>query len=176
MITHVHHIIPKHEWIDRFGSLIGVNCQDNLVSLTPEQHAEAHKLLWELNGRWEDKIAYQVLYGQISVIEATLSAIRVSNRKRKGEKRSEIARENIRLGQLGSVKSQETRDKISRSRIGQVNNPTGSHTIKSRSDISKFMKTRVGDLNPFFGKKHSIATKMKISESKRKKKIKENEQ
>ena len=46
-MKHKHHIIPKH--------MGGTNDPSNLIELTVEEHAEAHKLLWEqygLNHYW----------------------------------------------------------------------------------------------------------------------------
>jgi len=59
MDKHVHHIIPKH--------VTGVanNHSDNLITLTVEEHAEAHRKLFEEHGRWEDKLAYRLLSGEI---------------------------------------------------------------------------------------------------------------
>lgn len=83
---HKHHIIPKHEWKRRFGSLSGVNSPDNLVHLTTEQHANVHKLLYELNGSKYDLIAHEVLSGQIGHEEAIIEAGREANL---GKKKSE---------------------------------------------------------------------------------------
>ncbi len=63
---HKHHIIPKHEWKKRFDSLEGVNDADNLVDLSVEQHADAHRILFEEFGRWEDKLAWLSLSNQIT--------------------------------------------------------------------------------------------------------------
>ena len=49
-IYHNHHIIPRHAG--------GSNDPSNLVRLTVEEHAEAHKVLYEQHGRWQDKLAY----------------------------------------------------------------------------------------------------------------------
>lgn len=59
---HAHHIIPIHAG--------GTNDEDNIVLLTVEQHAEAHRLLFEQYGRWQDKIAWQMLSGMIGKEEA----------------------------------------------------------------------------------------------------------
>ena len=42
----------------------------NIVELTVEEHANAHKLLFEKHGRWQDEIAWKTLSGQISGYEA----------------------------------------------------------------------------------------------------------
>lgn len=175
-MIHRHHIIPRHEWRKRFGSLKGFNGLSNTVLLTIEQHAQVHQILWEYNGSWEDKLAWKALSGQISMADANLEAIRAGGFWHKGIKRSLIARENYRRGQLGSVKSPETRLKISSARRGQINNPTGSSTEKSRRVASELGKTRVGKLNPFFGHKHSNVTRLRISETKKRTRIKESEQ
>ena len=56
-ITHKHHIVPKH--------MGGTDDPENLVELTIEEHAEAHRLLWEEHGKKEDWLAWQGLAGMI---------------------------------------------------------------------------------------------------------------
>jgi hypothetical protein len=56
-IYHKHHIIPRHAG--------GSDDPSNLIELTIEEHAEAHKKLWEEHGRWQDHIAWKGLSGQI---------------------------------------------------------------------------------------------------------------
>ena len=55
---HKHHIIPKHAG--------GTDDPSNIVELTIDQHAEAHRILWEKHGRWEDELAYKGLAGLMS--------------------------------------------------------------------------------------------------------------
>lgn len=54
-IYHQHHIIPRH--------MGGTDDPSNLIKLTVEEHAEAHKLLYEKHGRWQDYAAWQGLLG-----------------------------------------------------------------------------------------------------------------
>lgn len=61
----LHHIIPKHEWLERFGNMNGVNAKDNTVRLTLSQHAEVHLLLYELNHNESDLLAHQACVGMI---------------------------------------------------------------------------------------------------------------
>lgn len=42
---HKHHVIPKH--------MGGTDHPSNLVTLTVEEHAEAHRILWEKYGHWQ---------------------------------------------------------------------------------------------------------------------------
>lgn len=57
MLTHIHHIIPKY--------LGGTDDPSNLVELTVEQHAEAHRLLYEQHGNWQDHLAWKALSGHL---------------------------------------------------------------------------------------------------------------
>ena len=56
-IKHLHHIVPKHAG--------GTDDPTNLVELSLKEHAEAHKLLWEQYGRWQDRLAWLGLSSQI---------------------------------------------------------------------------------------------------------------
>jgi hypothetical protein len=73
MLKHKHHIIPKHAG--------GTNDSSNIIELTPEEHANAHKELWEKHGKWQDYIAWQGLSKRMS--------------------KEEIIREKARLGNIG---------------------------------------------------------------------------
>ncbi len=55
MKTHKHHIIPKHAG--------GSNDPSNIIELTIEEHAEAHRKLYEQYGRWQDRVAWLSLLG-----------------------------------------------------------------------------------------------------------------
>jgi hypothetical protein len=55
-MKHKHHIIPKH--------MGGTDDDSNLIELTREEHAHAHKILYEKFGKKEDLGAYYLLTGQ----------------------------------------------------------------------------------------------------------------
>lgn len=57
-IKHKHHIIPKHAG--------GSNDPSNLVELTIEEHAEAHRKLYLEHGRWQDRLAWLGLSRKIN--------------------------------------------------------------------------------------------------------------
>ena len=61
MIKHKHHIVPKH--------MGGTNDQSNIVELTIEEHAEAHRKLYEEFGHLQDKLAWQGLLGLITTAD-----------------------------------------------------------------------------------------------------------
>ena len=69
-MKHKHHIIPRHAG--------GTDHPDNLVELTIEEHSEAHRKLWEEHGRWQDRVAWLTLSGQIGIEEARVLAIKCS--------------------------------------------------------------------------------------------------
>ena len=52
-IYHMHHVLPKH--------VGGTDEPSNLVKLTIEEHAQAHKELFDQYGRWQDELAYKGL-------------------------------------------------------------------------------------------------------------------
>ena len=96
-VLHKHHIIPKHAG--------GTDESSNLVLLTIEEHAEAHKKLYEEYNRQEDYLAWKGLAGLIGKDEM----------------------------------------------------------IKAKCSLNS---SRPGELNTFYGKKHTEETKRKISEKK----------
>ena len=57
-IYHSHHSLPNH--------LGGTDDPSNLVRLTIEEHAEAHKMLYEQHGLEEDRLAWLGLAGIVS--------------------------------------------------------------------------------------------------------------
>lgn len=60
-IYHTHHIIPRH--------MGGTNDPCNLIKLTVEEHAEAHRILYENHGFEEDRLDWLALSGQVSMSE-----------------------------------------------------------------------------------------------------------
>ena len=57
-MKHKHHVIPKH--------MGGTDDENNLVVLTIEEHAEAHRKLYEEHGYWQDYLAWKGLSGLIT--------------------------------------------------------------------------------------------------------------
>ena len=83
-IYHKHHIIPRH--------MGGTDEPSNLVELTIEEHAEAHRKLWEEHGNEYDHIAWRCLAGLIDGEEARRLAVSVAN---KDKPKSEVHRKKI---------------------------------------------------------------------------------
>jgi hypothetical protein len=79
-MKHKHHIIPKHAG--------GSDDPSNLIELTPLEHAEAHRLLYEQYGRWQDEVAWKGL----SKIDENFDAVKeaISNGGKLGAEASNL--------------------------------------------------------------------------------------
>lgn len=73
IMLHKHHIIPRHAG--------GTDDPSNLVDLTPAEHAEAHRLLYEQYRRWQDYVAWQGLAKLDANFDAAKQAIIEGARK-----------------------------------------------------------------------------------------------
>lgn len=57
-MKHKHHIVPKH--------MGGSDESSNIIELSITEHAEAHKLLYNKYGHWQDYVAWKGLEGLLS--------------------------------------------------------------------------------------------------------------
>ena len=135
-IYHKHHIVPKHAG--------GTDDPSNIIELTVEEHAEAHRILYEKYGRWQDKLAWEGLSGQIGKEEIIRKIQRKANL---GVKRSEETCRNISLaktgksnGREGYVHTKETKKKIAEAVKGHTNWLGKNHTKDSKKRISLAIK------------------------------------
>jgi len=71
MVTHKHHLIPRHEG--------GTDHPSNLIDVSIEVHAQIHKVRWEAFGHWQDKVAWLTLSKQITCAEATKLTQKLAN-------------------------------------------------------------------------------------------------
>ena len=81
-MKHMHHIIPKH--------MGGTDDSDNLVELTIEEHADAHKKLYEHYGLWQDYLAWQGLSGMMDKQELIRQMLSIAGRE--GARKANITR------------------------------------------------------------------------------------
>jgi len=72
-MKHIHHIIPRH--------IGGTDDPSNLVELSVEEHAEAHRVLYEQYGREEDRMAWLALSGQATKKEICLLGYKLGRKK-----------------------------------------------------------------------------------------------
>jgi len=167
-LTHKHHIIPVH--------MGGTNNPSNLIELSVEGHADAHRILFEQHGRWQDYAAWQGLTGRMTKEEIIrfklsqthkgkkLSAKHIEILREKGKKLtgvnnpmfgktiSDSQKQAISKANKGKFMSEKTREKIRQANLGKI-----------RSEESK-EKNRLSHL----GKVASDETRQKISEANRK--------
>lgn len=108
MKKHKHHIIPRH--------MGGTNDKSNLIELTIEEHAEAHRILHEKYGKWQDFVAWKALSGQISSDEARRLLVSLLL---KGKPKNEEHAAKCRVARLGKKHSEETKKKMSESQTGR---------------------------------------------------------
>lgn len=143
-IYHKHHIIPRH--------MGGTDDPSNLVELTVEEHAAAHKKLFEEHGHWQDELAWKGLAKMIDRAEIISQVISKTN---KGRTHSEEAKSKMRgprgsikkrtvPGMLGKKHSEETKIKMKKARVG---------------------KHRSWTTSGFTGKFHSEETRTKMREA-----------
>ena len=143
-VYHWHHIIPVHAG--------GTDDPSNLVLLTIQEHAEAHRLLWERHGRPQDKLAWLLLSGKTNEAEALRIAMS-----------SEVQKH--RWSQPGAREAQSERMRGNTLMSGCVRKP---HTEETKQRISETQKRRYeSSPHPMVGRTHSEETKRKISEKKR---------
>ena len=147
--THKHHIIPKH--------MGGNDDANNIIELTVQEHAQAHKELFEMHGNWQDKIAWKALSGQIGKEEITKTVQRMTHL---GKKRPKEWCDNIGNSKRGIKQSQESIEK----RRAKLTGQTREFTDEWKENISKGKK---GQIPWIKDKKHTKETKDKISKSKK---------
>lgn len=77
----------------------GSDDSSNIIELTVEEHAQAHKKLWEQYGKWQDEIAWKALSGMIG--------------------KEEILHEKYKQMNKGRIVSAETREKMAQAKRGR---------------------------------------------------------
>jgi len=94
----------------------GSDNAENLIELTVEEHAEAHKKLWEEHNKWQDYMAWQALSGQIKSDDIRREMTRLNWT---GRKHTEESKDKIKSARALQKFSDETRSKMSESRKGK---------------------------------------------------------
>lgn len=136
MVYHKHHIIPRHAG--------GSDDPSNLVELSVQEHAEAHRKLFDEHGRWQDELAWKTLSGIIGKEEAIrLAGIKANE----GKQHSEVTKLKIANAASKRKHSDETKQKIRNARIGRP----GSHKPRAIEFKEKVSKQMIGnDFGKFF--------------------------
>jgi hypothetical protein len=143
-MKHIHHIIPQY--------LGGTDDPSNLIELTVEDHAEAHRKLYELHGNWQDYCAWQALSGRIGKEQILRMKQGMAN---KGRKKTPEEIENIRQGALKRVERQRADGTLEKANQKRSQSMKGKK--KTPEAIDNWKKSRKGY-------KHSPETIAKIKE------------
>jgi hypothetical protein len=107
---HIHHILPKH--------MGGTDEETNLIKLTVDAHAEAHKKLWEEYGHWQDYLAWQGLSKRVGREELIKMK---SYYTHLGKPKSEEHRQKLSESHKGKIFTEETKNKMSLAKLGNKN-------------------------------------------------------
>lgn len=126
----------------------GTNDKSNLITVTEAQHAHLHKILYDVNGHWQDYCAWKALSGRIGKEEI----LRLKQASNKGKEFSEEHKKKISESKKGKSLSEETKKKISESQSGK---------IRSTEHAKNNTKSRKENGKPW----HDSDTKNKIAES-----------
>jgi hypothetical protein len=151
-MKHKHHIIPKH--------MGGTDNPDNLVELTVEEHAEAHRLLYEEYNRIQDKRAWlglaRIMSGK-EIIADILSSPKSEEHKQKISRALKGRSAPWALGNKnasvlkGRTMKEETRQKIANSKIGKERTDMFGNTyatvLKGRKKTEEHKKAVLDALN-----------------------------
>lgn len=114
----------------------GTDDPSNLIELSPQEHAESHRLLYEKYGNWQDRVAWKGLSGLISkenIIKEMYEQMRGKNNPMHGKSvknfmtKDEIEgwREKLSNSAKGKPKSKEHKDKIKNAVSGSKNGMYG---------------------------------------------------
>ena len=134
---HKHHIIPKH--------MGGTDEPENIIELTTEEHAEAHRILYEKYEKQEDYLAWKGLEGQIGKEEFFIKTSSIGGLNNKDKLKSESHKQKISESNKGRQSHWEKGDiekkkkNSSKSMRGNTNSKNHSST-KFRKKHSKIMK------------------------------------
>lgn len=139
-MKHKHHIIPKY--------LGGTDDPSNLIELTIEQHADAHRLLYEQYGNWQDYVAWQGLTNLDKNFDAVKQSMIEGGRKG-------AAKSNLRWKDPSEREKQSnrmkkvclTRSKVWKGKLYEIIHPDG--TIEQVEGLSQWCVDRNYNANTF---------------------------
>jgi hypothetical protein len=144
MMKHIHHIIPRYR-CDELG--INPDFPENLIELSVEEHAEAHRILWEGGGRKEDYVAWKGLTEQIGKEEIFLETSRIGGLNNRGKSKSKEHRKKLGDALRGRTYeemmlefSEERKKKISESMKGNKNSQNHSSDEYKRKQSEAMKK------------------------------------
>lgn len=117
----------------------GTDDIENLVKLTIEEHAEAHRKLYEEHGKQQDYIAWQSLLGQMENEERQEKLSRIGGLNNMGKPKTDEHKAKIAETITGTVLAEDTKESISKSMKGNTNsqNHSSEEYKKKQSEAMK---------------------------------------
>jgi hypothetical protein len=104
----------------------GSDDPSNIIELTIDEHAEAHRILYVKYGKQEDYIAWKGLSGQIHIEEIIKSKCSIGGHANKGVSKTEQHKAKIANALTGSMHTEERKSKISKAAVGNKNSKNHS--------------------------------------------------
>ena len=131
----------------------GSDDPSNLIELTVEEHADAHRKLWEQYSNIKDYCAWKGLSGQIGKEEIVRLLMDPTGRVHTEEtkqkisksqlgkpKHTEESKENLKQFRMGTKQSEETKRKISEAGLGNKRCLGYKHTEETKEKVSKSLE------------------------------------
>ena len=136
-IYHKHHIIPRH--------VGGSNDPGNIVLLTIDEHAEAHRLLWEQFGRIQDKIAWKCLSGKTDGLESDrVELYRLGGKMSRGRRHTTETKVKIGESNRGNIRP-DLAEYNRQTKRGVSRGPQSlEHSQKKADALKRFYQTPEG--------------------------------
>jgi len=130
-------MMPKHHG--------GTDDPSNLIKVNVALHAFLHKLLWEEDGRWQDKLAYDGLAGLKGKDEIVAEIQRINGLKSRGK-----------VYRSGYTHSEETKKKMSISAKKAAKNRPEDYYKKIHENMTYGHSARTWNITYPDGKIHAI--------------------
>ena len=160
----------------------GSDDASNLIELSIEEHAEAHRVLWETHNKKEDFVAWKCLSGFKHECEEERKEIAAEGYRKflktneglewisrtHGRKHTEESKQKNRDKHLGKKQSEETKQKNANSQLGKKHSQETINKLKElHSNRSKDVQDKISASvsKALKGKPRSDEVKKKISES-----------
>ena len=100
----------------------GSDDPSNIIELSVEEHAEAHRILYEKYGCLQDYLAWKGLTGCVNKEEIIRNISSMNGKKRKGSKNPKLSELNkLKTGDKNPAKKQNVREKLSILKSGSNN-------------------------------------------------------
>jgi len=141
IMLHKHHIIPRY--------LGGLDDPSNLVELTVEEHAEAHRLLYEQHGNWQDYVAWQGLAKLDANFDAAKQSMIEGGRKGGLAARGTVQtpEHRAKIGKMVKARRAENPGKTWQGKLYEITHPDG--TVETVEGLRQWCLDRGYNPNTF---------------------------